>query len=196
MQKKHTIFCWIFDPTFQFLCYIIYKLLHIVLYASFSSISTVLTSLFLTTSCSVLPMMSTTKQMKNVAGNQAKCIIVLGLVLKRDWHDEIKGQLPAALTTTFNIFLEFCSKQKYAPSILKVIKFWRLQLLIVQANFLYRIEKLLSYYALLITQHLFCEVEFQACYRDLLHSKECNSYFKQYFTCSSDKPLFTYQESS
>ena len=31
MQKKHTILCWIFDPTFQFLSY--YKLLHTQLHA-------------------------------------------------------------------------------------------------------------------------------------------------------------------
>ena len=36
-------------------------------------------------------MMSTAKQIKNVAGHQAKCIVVLGLVLKRDRHDETKG---------------------------------------------------------------------------------------------------------
>ena len=43
-------------------------------------------------------MMSTAEQIKNVAGHQAKCTIVFGLVLKRDRHDETKGQLPAALT--------------------------------------------------------------------------------------------------
>ena len=36
-------------------------------------------------------MLSTVEQKKNVAGHQAKFTVVLGLVLKRDWHDEIKG---------------------------------------------------------------------------------------------------------
>ena len=36
-------------------------------------------------------MKSTAEQIKNVAGHQAKCIVVLGLVLKRDRHDETKG---------------------------------------------------------------------------------------------------------
>ena len=94
MQKKHTISCWIFEPTFQFLSYIIYKLLHTELYASvlagssFSSTSAVLATPFLILQRS---MMSTAKQIKNVAGHQAKCIVVLGLVLKRDRRDETKG---------------------------------------------------------------------------------------------------------
>ena len=83
MQKKHTILCWIFEPTFQFLSYIIYKLLHTELYASvlvgssFSSTSAVLATGFLILQCS---RMSTAKQIKNVAGHQAKCIVVFGLV--------------------------------------------------------------------------------------------------------------------
>ena len=58
--RKNTILCWIFEPTFQFLSYIIYKLLHTELYASvlasssFSSTSAVLDTRFLTSSCSVL----------------------------------------------------------------------------------------------------------------------------------------------
>ena len=101
MQKKHTILCWIFEPTFQFLSYIIYKLLHTKLYASvlagssFSSTSAVLAKRFLTLQCF---MMSTVKQIKNAAGHQAKRIVVLGLVLRRDRHHETKGQLPTALT--------------------------------------------------------------------------------------------------
>ena len=53
MQKKQTILCWIFEPTFQFLSYIIYKLLHTEVYASvlagssFSSTSAVLATRFL-----------------------------------------------------------------------------------------------------------------------------------------------------
>ena len=35
---------------------------------------------------------------KNVADQQAKCTFDLGLVLKRDRHDETKGSLPVALT--------------------------------------------------------------------------------------------------
>ena len=54
-------------------------------------------------------MMSTAKQIKNgiknVAGHQAKCIVVLGLVLKRDRHDGTKGKLPTALTQ--NEFISF-----------------------------------------------------------------------------------------
>ena len=94
MQKKHTILCWIFEPTFQFLSYIIYKLLHIELYASvlagssFSSTSAVLATPFLILQRS---MMSTAKQIKNVASNQANYIIVLGLVLKCERDDETKG---------------------------------------------------------------------------------------------------------
>ena len=37
------------------------------------------------------PSSSTAKQIKNVAGHQAKCIVVLGLVLKSDRHGETKG---------------------------------------------------------------------------------------------------------
>ena len=94
MQKKHTILCLVFEPTFQFFSYIIYKLLHTELYASmltgssFSSTSAVLATPFLILQRS---MMSTVKQIKNVAGHQAKCIVVLRLVLKRDRHDETKG---------------------------------------------------------------------------------------------------------
>ena len=82
------------EPTFQFLSFIIYKLLHTELYASvfasssFNSTSAVLTTRFLILQRSMMP---TAKQMKNVAGHQAKCIIVLGLVLKRDWHDKTKS---------------------------------------------------------------------------------------------------------
>ena len=47
-----------------------------------------------------------------------------------------------------------------------------LQFLTVQVNFLYRIEKLPSYYAPLITGHLLCEVESQACNQDLLRAGE------------------------
>ena len=36
-------------------------------------------------------MISTAEQIKNVAGHQAKFTVVLGLVLKRDRHDETKG---------------------------------------------------------------------------------------------------------
>ena len=36
-------------------------------------------------------MMSTSEQIKNVTGHQAKCTVVLGLVLKHDRHDETKG---------------------------------------------------------------------------------------------------------
>ena len=36
-------------------------------------------------------MKSTAEQIKNVAGHQAKFTVVLGLVLKRDRHDETKG---------------------------------------------------------------------------------------------------------
>ena len=46
-------------------------------------------------------MMSTAEQIKNAAGHQAKYIVVLGIVLKRDWHDQIKGYLPVALTKKF-----------------------------------------------------------------------------------------------
>ena len=94
MQKKHTILCWIFEPTFQFLSYIIYKLLHTELYASvlagfsFSSTSAVLARPFLILHHST---MSTAKQIKNEAGHKAKCIVVLGLILKRDRHNETKG---------------------------------------------------------------------------------------------------------
>ena len=94
MQKKRTILCWIFEPSFQFLSYIIYKLLHTELYASvlagssFSSTSAVPATPFLILQRSI---MFTAKQIKNVAGHQAKRIVVLGLVLKRDRHDEIKG---------------------------------------------------------------------------------------------------------
>ena len=87
MQKKHTILFWIFEPTFQFLSYIIYKLLHTELYASVLAGSSFgLTSAVLVTPFLILQrsMMSTAKQIKNVAGHQAKCIAVLGLVLKRD----------------------------------------------------------------------------------------------------------------
>ena len=35
-------------------------------------------------------MMSTAEQIKNVAGHLAKCTVVLGLVLKRDRHDETR----------------------------------------------------------------------------------------------------------
>ena len=34
---------------------------------------------------------STAEQIKNMAGHQAKCTIVLGLALKCDQHDETKG---------------------------------------------------------------------------------------------------------
>ena len=34
---------------------------------------------------------STTEKIKKVAGHQAKCTVVLGLVPKRDRHDETKG---------------------------------------------------------------------------------------------------------
>ena len=92
--KNIAILCWIFEPSFQFLSYIIYKLLHTELNASvlagssLSSTSAVLATRFLILQRS---MMSTAKQIKNVAGHQAKCIVVFGLVLKRDWHDETKG---------------------------------------------------------------------------------------------------------
>ena len=36
-------------------------------------------------------MTSTAEQIKNVAGHQAKFTVVLGLVLKRNRHDETKG---------------------------------------------------------------------------------------------------------
>ena len=36
-------------------------------------------------------MMSTAEQIRNVAGHQAKCTVVLGLVLKCARHDETKG---------------------------------------------------------------------------------------------------------
>ena len=36
-------------------------------------------------------MLSTAEQIKNVAGHQAKCTVVLKLVLKRDRHDKTKG---------------------------------------------------------------------------------------------------------
>ena len=36
-------------------------------------------------------MISTAEQTKKEADHQAKCIVVLGLVLKRDQHDETKG---------------------------------------------------------------------------------------------------------
>ena len=36
-------------------------------------------------------MMSTAEQIKTVTGHQDKCAVVLGLVLKRDRHDETKG---------------------------------------------------------------------------------------------------------
>ena len=94
MQKKQTILCRIFEPTFQFLSYITYKLLHTELYASvlagssFSSTSTVLATRFLILHSS---MMSTAKQIKHMAGHQAKFIVALGLVLKRDRYDETKG---------------------------------------------------------------------------------------------------------
>ena len=94
MHKKHTVLCWIFKPIFQFLRYMIYKLLHIELYAlvlagsSFGWTSAVLVTRFLILQRS---MMSTAKQTKNVPGHQAKCIVILGLVLKRDRHDETKG---------------------------------------------------------------------------------------------------------
>ena len=95
MQKNIlAILCWIFESTFQFVSYIIYKLLHTELYASvvagysFSSSSGVMTTPFLILQCY---MMSTAKQIKIVAGHQTKCIIALGLVLKRDKHDETKG---------------------------------------------------------------------------------------------------------
>ena len=94
MQKKHTILCWIFEPTFQFLSYIIYKLLHTELYtsvlagSSFSWTYVILATCFLILQRS---MMSTAKQIKNVVGQQAKYIVVLWLVRKRDWHDETKG---------------------------------------------------------------------------------------------------------
>ena len=44
-------------------------------------------------SCSVLccPRGITAEQIKNVAGHQAKCTVVLGLVFKRDRHDKTKG---------------------------------------------------------------------------------------------------------
>ena len=49
--------------------------------SSFSSTSIVLATPFLILERS---MMFTAKQIKNVAGHQAKCIVVLGLVLKCD----------------------------------------------------------------------------------------------------------------
>ena len=49
-----------------------------------------------------------------------------------------------------------------------------LQFLIVQVNFLYRIEKLPSYYAPLITEHLFCEVESQGCNQDLVRAEDAS----------------------
>ena len=36
-------------------------------------------------------MMSTSEEIKNVAGHQAKCTVFFRLVLKRDQHDETKG---------------------------------------------------------------------------------------------------------
>ena len=36
-------------------------------------------------------LMSMAEQIENVAGHQAKCTVLLGLVLKRDRHDETKG---------------------------------------------------------------------------------------------------------
>ena len=36
-------------------------------------------------------MISTVEQIKKKAGHQAKCTVVLGLVLKRDRYDETKG---------------------------------------------------------------------------------------------------------
>ena len=94
MQKKHTILCWIYEPTFQFLNYIIYKLLHTELYASvLAGSSFISTSAVLATRFLILQrfMMSTAKQMKNVAGHQPKCIVVLGLVLKHDRHGKTKS---------------------------------------------------------------------------------------------------------
>ena len=49
--------------------------------SSYSSTSAVLATCFLILQHS---MMSRAKQIKNMAGHQAKCIVVLGLVLKRD----------------------------------------------------------------------------------------------------------------
>ena len=46
-------------------------------------------------------MMSMAEQIKNVAGYQGKCTVVLGLVLKRDRHSKTKGSLPAALTKIY-----------------------------------------------------------------------------------------------
>ena len=48
---------------------------------------------------------------KNVAGPQVRCIVVLGLVLKRNRHDKTKSQFPIALTSyTKEKFLELLRK--------------------------------------------------------------------------------------
>ena len=89
-----TIICGMFESTFQFLSYLIYKLLHTELYvsvlagSSFSSTSAVLAAPFLILQRS---MMFTAKQIKNVAGHQAKWIVDVRLELKRDRDDKTKG---------------------------------------------------------------------------------------------------------
>ena len=78
----------------NFRAYLSVPMLHTELYASvlagssFSSTSAVLATPFLILQRA---MMSTAKQIKNVASHQAKCIVVLGLVLKCDRHNETKG---------------------------------------------------------------------------------------------------------
>ena len=110
MQKKHTIFCQSFEPTFQFLSYIIYKLLHTKLYisvhagSSSSSTSAALITPFLILQRSMIFM---AKQMKNVAGYQAKYFVILRLVLKCDRYDETNGKLPMALTNKIRCIVPY-----------------------------------------------------------------------------------------
>ena len=63
--------------------------------SSFSSTSADMATLFLILQ---IFMISTSKQIKNGPGHQAKCIVVLGLVLKHDRHDKTKCKMPTALS--------------------------------------------------------------------------------------------------
>ena len=78
---------------------IIYKLLHT--YMPQCLLICNLTQLQSHTSCIHVRCCSTAVQIKKVPGHQVKCTFVLGLVLKRDRHNETKGQLPAPLTKRF-----------------------------------------------------------------------------------------------
>ena len=65
---------------------------------------------------------SMAKQIKNLAGHQTKFTVVLRLVLKRDRHDETKGQLPAALTKYSN--LDFGEKNNIFKKVFSIVSFY------------------------------------------------------------------------